>query len=322
MSAVKKTTLTAAIAAIALSVSAFAESRTIITRDGKTFKQAEVVSSDETNARVSYEDGIETVPLENLPADIQKELKYVPLAERFSGDAKVDSGDYAKVEKANAAYRARLAKEAQESADPPTKVQITVSREMEKEAVATLSEKEPIQGDATLSLDNALRPTKRDGIYYTIGITGILIACILPFWLHCKKAIGGFGSILICCTLIGITKWISDPFEPASRKAERAQERAEREPDRNRNPILGNVSLVDWRYSSEETKLATCAHWISAWQNAGLTTKQYDSLSEVRADAIELRATLNIALQALDESEKVNPYASLCAIELGIVRKQ
>ena len=62
--------------------SALADERTIRTRDGTTYTKAEISEAGPATAKISHEGGITTVPLENLPAALQKELGYKTLAER------------------------------------------------------------------------------------------------------------------------------------------------------------------------------------------------------------------------------------------------
>ncbi len=62
--------------------SAQAGERTIKTRDGTTYTKAEITEVGPATAKISHEGGITTVPLENLPAPLQKELGYKTLAER------------------------------------------------------------------------------------------------------------------------------------------------------------------------------------------------------------------------------------------------
>lgn len=88
-----------------------------------------------------------------------------------------------------------------------------------------------------------------------------------------------------------------------------------------RGGTLHSASVAEWNRATEANKLATCGDWIAAWERRGLTRKKYGSMEEIRADAVELRACLNEALQALRDSEKVNPYATLCAMQLGILKR-
>ena len=83
-----------------------------------------------------------------------------------------------------------------------------------------------------------------------------------------------------------------------------------------------NSSVAQWNGATAANKLATCGNWIAAWEKAGLTAKAYGPLSDLRPDAEELRACLDAALQALRDTERVNPYASICALQLGILRQQ
>ena len=77
-----KTPLLALAILAALSVAGLAAERTITTRSGVKYEKAEVSYLNQTSAKVTHADGITNVPLEDMPADIQKELGYVTLADR------------------------------------------------------------------------------------------------------------------------------------------------------------------------------------------------------------------------------------------------
>jgi hypothetical protein len=89
-----------------------------------------------------------------------------------------------------------------------------------------------------------------------------------------------------------------------------------------RGGTLHNASVAEWNRATEANKLATCGDWIAAWERDGLTSKKYGSMEEIRADAVELRGCLNEAVQGLRDSEKVAPYATLCAMQLGILKRE
>lgn len=89
-----------------------------------------------------------------------------------------------------------------------------------------------------------------------------------------------------------------------------------------RGGTLHSATVHQWNSAAEENKLATCGDWISAWEKHGLTRKKYLSMDEIKEDAMELRACLNEALQAISDDEKVNPYASLCAMQLRILKRE
>ena len=84
---------------------------------------------------------------------------------------------------------------------------------------------------------------------------------------------------------------------------------------------LHSASVAEWTRATEANKLATCGDWIAAWERHGQTRKKYGSMEEIRSNAVNPRACLNEALQALSDSEKVNAYATLCAMQLGIVKR-
>ena len=79
------------------------------------------------------------------------------------------------------------------------------------------------------------------------------------------------------------------------------------ETDWVRGATLQNSSVAQWNRATAANKLATCGNWIAAWEKAGLTAKKYGPLSDLRPDAEELRACLDIALQPLRDTERVPP---------------
>jgi len=88
-----------------------------------------------------------------------------------------------------------------------------------------------------------------------------------------------------------------------------------------RGGTLHSATVAEWNRATEANKLATCGDWISAWERRGLTQKKYDSMENLKVDAEELRRCMNEALQALEDREKVNPYAALCAQQLNILKR-
>ncbi len=68
--------------ALLLCATAPAGERTIRTRDGTTYTKAEITETGPATVKISHEGGITTVPLENLPAALQKELGYKTQATR------------------------------------------------------------------------------------------------------------------------------------------------------------------------------------------------------------------------------------------------
>jgi len=94
------------------------------------------------------------------------------------------------------------------------------------------------------------------------------------------------------------------------------------ETDWVRGATLQNATVARWNSATAANKLATCGNWIAAWEKAGLTAKKYGPLSDLRPDAEELRGCLNQALQGARDTETVNPYAAICASQLGILRQQ
>ena len=72
----------AAILSLLMLASIHASERTIKTRDGKTYTKAEITEIGPASVKISHDGGIITVPSENLPAEIQKEIAYQTLADR------------------------------------------------------------------------------------------------------------------------------------------------------------------------------------------------------------------------------------------------
>ena len=62
--------------------SAQAGEHTIKTRDGKIYNKAQITEKGAVSVKISHDGGITVVPMENLPAEIQKEIGYQTLADR------------------------------------------------------------------------------------------------------------------------------------------------------------------------------------------------------------------------------------------------
>ena len=72
----------AALLSLLLLTSVQAGERTIKTRDGKVFNKAEITEIGTVSVKISHDGGITVVPMENLPAEIQKEVGYKTVADR------------------------------------------------------------------------------------------------------------------------------------------------------------------------------------------------------------------------------------------------
>lgn len=72
----------AAILSLLLLTSVQAGERTIRTRDGKVFNKAEITEIGTVSVKISHDGGITVVAMENLPAEIQKEVGYKTVADR------------------------------------------------------------------------------------------------------------------------------------------------------------------------------------------------------------------------------------------------
>ena len=59
-----------------------AAGRTIKTRDGKIYTQAEITEVGTVSVKITHDGGIAVVPSENLSAELQKEIGYLTLADR------------------------------------------------------------------------------------------------------------------------------------------------------------------------------------------------------------------------------------------------
>ena len=71
-----------AILALLLLASSHAGERTIKTRDGKIYTKAQITEMGAVSVKISHDGGITVVPMENLPAELQKEIGYQTLADR------------------------------------------------------------------------------------------------------------------------------------------------------------------------------------------------------------------------------------------------
>ncbi len=70
------------LAALVCGATSFASERVIKTRDGKTFAKAEITEVTAAAVKIVHDGGITVVALENLPADVQKEVGYKTVVDR------------------------------------------------------------------------------------------------------------------------------------------------------------------------------------------------------------------------------------------------
>jgi hypothetical protein len=77
-----KTSILAIGLAAAFTLTAWGADRTLVTRNGKTYQQAEITKQDVDTVTIKHAGGVATVLMEDLPADWQKELGYKTHAER------------------------------------------------------------------------------------------------------------------------------------------------------------------------------------------------------------------------------------------------
>jgi len=74
-----KAAIPSLLALLVFAIPSFADDkpRTIVTRDHQVYEKALIVDHTDVSVTISYDAGVVRVPMENLPADIQKQLGYI-----------------------------------------------------------------------------------------------------------------------------------------------------------------------------------------------------------------------------------------------------
>ncbi|KFC22751.1 hypothetical protein [Epilithonimonas lactis] len=91
-------------------------------------------------------------------------------------------------------------------------------------------------------------------------------------------------------------------------------ENNKKEIDWTKNGTLHESKISDWKISTEENKLATCADFVANLKNT--ENEKYETLSEMKNDAINLQSCIEEAVNGgiYAEEMKVKEVAVLCHI--------
>lgn len=91
-------------------------------------------------------------------------------------------------------------------------------------------------------------------------------------------------------------------------------ENNKKEIDWTKNGTLHESKISDWKISTEENKLATCADFVANLKNN--ENEKYEMLSEMKNDAINLQSCIEEAVNggSYADEMKVKEVAVLCHI--------
>lgn len=88
----------------------------------------------------------------------------------------------------------------------------------------------------------------------------------------------------------------------------------QKEIDWTKNGTLHESKISDWKISTEDNKLATCADFVANLKNT--ENEKYESISEMKNDAINLQSCIEEAVNggSYADEMKVKEVAVLCHI--------